>query len=222
MDKKTSKLETGRQKGKHQVEEQRASILDAAESLFLHNGLKNTRMIDIAAQAGITKITLYRYFPNLNTIAVEIHKRMIARIWVQIGTAEEGISLEEVKVIVRKMIRGFDDLRDAYRYIGMFDQLYLDNPLDSNLAQWTKHELVAQPFQGIAQPFQWMAQGQIPADLPQGNRIIMLINNVVWFLEKLALRGEMTWSDQAVPLETHLGLFEEMIIGYIDRSLAGE
>ena len=70
-----SKLDTARQNGAHQVDEQRSSILDAAEALFLQNGLDSTRMIDIAAQAGITKVTLYRYFPNRDVIALEIHAR---------------------------------------------------------------------------------------------------------------------------------------------------
>jgi hypothetical protein len=43
------------------------------------------------------------------------------------------------------------------------------------------------------------------------------MSTVIWFLEKLALRGELTWSNQAVPLEAHLAAFEEMITGYIDR-----
>ena len=40
-----------RQSGKFQVDEQRENILKAAETLFLHNGLENTSMIDIARQA---------------------------------------------------------------------------------------------------------------------------------------------------------------------------
>jgi hypothetical protein len=31
--------------------------------------------------------------------------------------------------------------------------------------------------------------------------------------------GELTWSDQAVSLEEHLALFEEMVLGHVDRFL---
>ena len=63
--------------GKHQLDEQRTAILDAAEKLFLEAGIENTRMIDIAQQAGITRVTLYRYFANRDEVAVEVHLRFI-------------------------------------------------------------------------------------------------------------------------------------------------
>lgn len=210
MIKATSKSETNRQIGKHQVDEQRANILDAAEKLFLLRGLENTNMVDIAAQAGIAKVTLYRYFPNRDAIAVEIHVRMMERIAFTAGVGHQEISLASTRKLARSMIRSFDLLRDAYRYMGMFDALYLDHLPDSALTQWTKSQLISLPW-GAA-PLEEMARGH-----PHGNRFIMAISTVIWFLEKLALRGELTWSDQAVPLQEHLTLFEDMIMGYLDR-----
>lgn len=214
MNEATSKLEASRQKGKHQVEEQRANILDAAETLFLQNGLANTNMVDIAAQAGITKVTLYRYFANRDAIALEIQARTIGKIASLVDLRDQEISLESVKELARSMIRNYRSLRDAYRYMGMFDQLYLDHPPDVPLTQWTKDQLISfhwsgETLEGIARKY------------PQGDRYVMILSTVIWFLEKLALRGELTWSDQAVPLEAHLGSFEEMIVGYIER-LMGE
>jgi hypothetical protein len=92
----------------------------------------------------------------------------------------------------------------------MFDKIYLDNPPDATLTQWTKHQLISLPRNGAALT-------QLAREHPQGNRLIMVTSTVIWFLEKLALRGELTWSDQMVPLSEHLKPFEEMIIGYIDR-----
>jgi AcrR family transcriptional regulator len=213
MPRVTSKSEANRQNGKHQVDEQRAGILNAAERLFLQNGLENTSMVDIAAQAGITKVTLYRYFPNRDVIALEVHARMMNKIASLVGMEDHGISLQGARKLAQSMIRNFDALRDAYRYMGMFDKLYLDHLPDVALTQWTKHELIALTWNGFP-------SHDIGRVTPQANRIIMIISTVIWFLEKLALRGELTWSDQAVPLEEHLKLFEEMIIGYIDKSMA--
>lgn len=207
-----SKLEGSRQVGRHQVDEQRANILDAAEKLFLRKGLENTTMVDIAAQAGVTKITLYRYFPNRDVIALEIQARMLDRISSIVDPSDQNTSLQGLKRLVSSMIRSFDQLQDAYRYIGMFDKRYLDNAQDTALTQWVKSHLISVPFGGTA-------MGEITRDNPQGNRYVMVTSTVIWFLEKLALRGELTWSDQAVPLEEHLKLFEEMIVGYIDRFL---
>ena len=206
----TSKLEANRQKGRYQAEEQRTNILDAAETLFLQNGLANTSMVDIAAQAGITKVTLYRYFPNRDAIALEIQARAMERIASLVDLRDQAISLESVKELARAMIRNYRSLRDAYRYMGMFDELYLDHPPDVALTQWTKNQLISFTWHGATLE-------KIAREHPQGDRFIMIMSTVIWFLEKLALRGELTWSDQAVPLEEHLRSFEEMIVGYIDR-----
>jgi AcrR family transcriptional regulator len=212
MPKPKSKLENSRQTGKHQVDEQRMCILDAAEKLFLQNGLENTKMVDIASAAGITKITLYRYFSNRDVIALEIHKRMILKIGASIEWETLGVSLEMARQLTRAMISGYAELRDAYRYMGMFDRFYLDNSADSALPRWTmdqlRHPMIVQ-----------IATSQEASNEPQYNRVIMIVSTVIWFLEKLALRGELTWSDASVPLEENLKLFEEMILGYIDRQL---
>jgi AcrR family transcriptional regulator len=210
MKKTPSKSEANRLDGKHQVDEQRASILDAAEKLFLQNGLEKTTMVDIAAQAGITKVTLYRYFPNRDVIALTIHERMMQKIASLLGPEAQEISLETTRRLALAMIRNFESLREAFRFMGMFDKLYLDNPPDTALTQWTKAQLISLPGNGPALE-------KIAREHPQGNHLIMITSTVIWFLEKLALRGELTWSDQTVPLAEHLKLFEEMIVGYIDR-----
>lgn len=210
--KSVSKLERTRKTGQHQVDAQRASILDAAERLFLSKGIAASRMIDIAAEAGITKITLYRYFSNRDVIALEIQARMMSRISAYVAPNHRAGALQDVRVLALAMIRNFDALRDAYRYVGMFDQIYLDNPPDAALTQWTKRELVLR----LAEDRESSAGAPFG---PHDDRFHVVLSTVVWFLEKLAMRGELTWSDQAVPLATHLTLFEDMIVGYIDRQL---
>jgi AcrR family transcriptional regulator len=198
-----------RQSGKYQVDEQRENILQAAETLFLQNGLENTSMIDITRQAGITRATLYRYFQNRDEIAVQIQMRMMGKI--QAVLPGEGLpsTLEEHRQGAQQVIRNFDRLRDAYRYIGMFDRIYLDNTPDNALAQWTKARLVAGGFddrgtETPGQPLPWKELG-------------VILSTITWFLEKLALRGELTWSDPGVPLEEHLQFFEEMIMRSFDQ-----
>lgn len=217
MTQSISQSETKRQQGKHQVEEQRTTILDTAERLFLQNGLEKTTMVEIAAAAGITKVTLYRYFPNRDMIALEIQVRMMNKIASSvdpsvIDSSDSATALTSVKKLAQSMICNFATLREAYRYMGMFDQLYLDNPTDAALGQWTKNQLLALPWKG-AKP------ASISASQVHGDRFGMVLSTVVWFLEKLALRGELTWSDQTIPIEEHLKLFEEMIVGYIEQSI---
>ncbi|MCS6825291.1 MAG: TetR/AcrR family transcriptional regulator [Caldilinea sp.] len=202
-----------RQQGKHQVDEQRNAILLAAEKLFLEKGLDKTQMMDIAAAAGISKVTLYRYFPHKDAIAVEVQIRMLERIAAAVGLNAETFepSLETVKVAVQRMVRSFDRLRDAYRYIGMFDSLYLDHPFDAEISQRTKDRLRAH----------WKGLESIERSkaAPESSRAEVILSAAIWFLEKIALRGELTWSHAAIPLEAHLDVFEEMVAVYIEHCL---
>jgi AcrR family transcriptional regulator len=209
MSRPTSKSEANRQRGAHQLDAQRNNILDAAERLFLRNGIENTRMVDIAAETGITKVTLYRYFPNRDVIAVELQVRMLNRITSLVDPDGQGSALESTRRMVQSMIRNFDASREAYRYVGMFDRLFLDNPSDAALTRWTKDKLVSLSWDGAHQIA--VTHGE-----PHGDQLLMAVSTVIWFLQKLALRGELTWSDQAVPLQQHLSLFEDMIVTYID------
>lgn len=52
---------------------------------------------------------------------------------------------------------------------------------------------------------------------PYSEELAVIMNTVIWFLEKLALRGELTWSNKNVPLEEQLRIFEDLILGYFDR-----
>ena len=210
MSEKTTKSETDRNAGLHQVDGQRENILDAAEELFLEKGIANTSMVEIARKVGITKVTLYRYFANRDEIAVEIQIKMLEKIdqsSIEHGEVTEKSNLREV---IQHRLRSFETVRDAYRYVGMFDQLYLDLPSDSVIAQWTKEQL---------RKSDWRKSKPKPeshSSIDKGKKGV-IFSNMIWFLEKLALRGELTWSDAEVPLEQHLKVFEDMVLAYLDK-----
>ena len=198
-----------RQTGKYQIDEQRENILQAAETLFLRDGIENTTMIDIAKQAGITRATLYRYFPNRDEIAVVIQIQMIGKIRSTLPEDPQQLTLESQRRWSQQVIRNFAKLRHAYRYLGMFDKIYLDNAPGSDLAQWTKSQLVLGGFskrESALQP----DQPELPKELG------VILSTITWFLEKLALRGELTWSDPSISLEEHLAFFENMIMRSFD------
>jgi AcrR family transcriptional regulator len=204
-----SKLHAGRQDGKHQVDAQRASILDAAETLFLRQGLETTTMVDIATQTGITKVTLYRYFPNRDEIAVDIRSRMLQRIAALAEPSTHPRSLEGARTVAQAMIRNFDALRDAYRFLGMFDARYLDHPPEVGETRWARQAIAALSERDTA----------ATAD-PEVQRAAVILSAVLWFLEKVAMRGEVILGAPELPLAQQLQTLEEMVLVYIAHLLA--
>mgnify|MGYP001453133961 CR=1 FL=1 len=54
-----------------------SQIIDAAEQIFSMVGFKNAKMEDIAAKAGITKVTLYSYFQSKENLYMAVTHRAL-------------------------------------------------------------------------------------------------------------------------------------------------
>jgi len=141
MGKSISKLEARRRRGENQVDEQHSNILDAAEKIFLSKGFENTTMSDIAAGAGISRVSLYRYFPDLHPIAFEIAVRMLKRSLESTRVEEGNSAFGHFRMYINSAIDQFFHLRDVYRYLGMFDHLYGVSYPSEQLATWYREEL---------------------------------------------------------------------------------
>ncbi len=211
-----SKLETIRQNGKTQLDAQRAHILDTAEQLFLEKGLDHTTMTDLATQAGITRMSLYRYFPDRDPIAFEIAIRMLKKIGSLHQPVDPGDVLDEstllayIKTNMRTMIHNFYPLRDAYRYIGMFDHLYGDHYPTEVLAKWYKEHMLELDFIGLKARL-------FLGELRYSQQLVIMLNTIMSFLEKMAARGELMASEQEVSLDDQLRLFDEMVSFAFDQ-----
>jgi len=58
------------------AEQKRADIVQAALRLFLDSGLAATSMDDVATHAGVTKQTVYRYFPSKEQLFVAVMEKI--------------------------------------------------------------------------------------------------------------------------------------------------
>ena len=57
----------------------RDATLDTAAALVAERGLRSVTMSEIAANTGIGRATLYKYFPNVEAILLAWHEREISR-----------------------------------------------------------------------------------------------------------------------------------------------
>lgn len=74
------------------VEAAAERILDAAEELFGHRDAASVGMNDIAAAAGCSRATLYRYFENRDVLYTAYVHRETHRLFAEIGEQLAGIA----------------------------------------------------------------------------------------------------------------------------------
>jgi len=206
-----------RREGRHQLDERREAIIGHAQELFLSEGLETASMTRIAEHAGITTVTLYRYFPDRHPIAFEVAARMIDRIAAVAAEREHSDSATvaaRFRAICLAMVDEFDQLRNAYRYIGLFDHLYAQSYPSQELAAWYKGRL--------SDAFARFLDAGVARETEQGlhARRITLLNTIMSFLEKMAARGELMAQEQEAPLPAQLRVFRSFVETLTERELA--
>jgi len=211
--KNISKAARNRINGVHQIEKQKQEILKAAEKLFLQNGIENTKMTDITREAGITKATIYRYFPNREEIAVQVQMKMLEKMSSILGVNMSELTIENTRRIVKNMIEKFDELQDALRFIEYFDRAYLNNSYESSISKEAR-ERVCQFFWGDSEIENNLSKDQYY------KKIVMLTNAVTFFCGGLALRRNLYWSIPGVEISETMNLFEDMLVTYLDSTIS--
>jgi len=95
--------EPGRRRGTAEI---RDAVLAAAGALMLEGGLAAATMEAIAARAGLSKRTLYKYWPSRGAVALEGFMRSAASSWT---LPEDASATESLTVLVASAARLFTE-----------------------------------------------------------------------------------------------------------------
>lgn len=85
-------------------------ILDAAAALFAEQGVHAVGMGDIAAAAGCSRATLYRYFDNRQAVRVAFVHRETRRIVARLGERVAGIA-DPTERVITAMLGAIGEVR---------------------------------------------------------------------------------------------------------------
>jgi TetR/AcrR family transcriptional regulator len=92
---------------KSMLHERRRAILKSAAASFNQKGFANTSMDDVAKALGITKPTLYKYYPSKHEILVECHLLALTYAENALTKAEAGrTGLEKAMIFAHENMRG--------------------------------------------------------------------------------------------------------------------
>ncbi|AGT07457.1 TetR/AcrR family transcriptional regulator [Paracoccus aminophilus] len=80
-------------------------VLEGARSVFLRDGFEGASVDDIAREAGVSKATLYSYFPDKRLMFIEVFRAELARDSTDISALiEVDLRIEQVLPFIVQMI----------------------------------------------------------------------------------------------------------------------
>jgi AcrR family transcriptional regulator len=93
---------TAAQRGRPRSEKARSAILEAAAELLLERGLNAVSMDAVAARAGVSKATIYRWWPTKETLALDA----LYTEWANVPSAPDTGSLKgDLLALLRPWVR---------------------------------------------------------------------------------------------------------------------
>ncbi|MCS6827129.1 MAG: TetR/AcrR family transcriptional regulator [Caldilinea sp.] len=100
-------------------------ILEAAEALFIRNGVERVSVNAIAQKARLSRKTVYQYFPDKEEIAWALFQRIFEQ-WSAVSQTLPivGNGYQKLEFLVMQNIENFEANRHHLRFIVEFDALY--------------------------------------------------------------------------------------------------
>ncbi len=100
-------MTTNRQRKQHQ----RAHILEVARTLFLQTGFKATHVSEIAAQADVSQVTLYKYFESKLNLGHQVVLDLVTQGYADFQAVVDDPHLS-YREIVKRLIQGSQQVTD--------------------------------------------------------------------------------------------------------------
>jgi AcrR family transcriptional regulator len=91
--------------GRPRSERVRLAVLDAAADLLIEGGLRSATMESIAARAGVSKVTIYKWWPTRGAVAVDAYFHRY----------RQTIEFEDSGDVARDLVTQIRSVIDAFR-----------------------------------------------------------------------------------------------------------
>ena len=191
-------------------ERQRRRILDAAQSLFIEQGIERVTMAEITLASGLQPSTMYQYFSSKDDIVWGILEGVLADLTARAKAAidRENTALAKITALLELMADDLTQRQAKVRFLAQFDAMYArDWPAERLLTLEAK----INPegflyFGGLIR--EGIADGSLRADLDPELALHAVMNAVVGAQRRLASLGGRVELEYGQPIDK---LFRETI-----------
>ncbi len=179
-------------------ENQRERILEAAEELFIRDGVDNVSMEAIAKATRLARKTLYEYFSNKLEIALAVIQSLLDKMAADFEPTQlpESNGFQRIEAFVQHLIGLLDAHPEFFRFLVEFDTLYAREGDPTRVRQMfaqSSELLIPMIQQGIA-------DGSIRPDVDPHLLSAALFNLVSGMHSRFALLGHQIREEYGYPV----------------------
>ncbi len=184
-------------------ENQRERILEAAEKLFIRDGIDRVNISDIAQAARLSRHTIYEYFPNKQEMAWAIFQKLIedGQAFFKDQSQPEGNGFQQLERLIMQMVNHLQAHPEHSRFIVEFNTLYARESSAARLREMIQQSqgpglaLIPQIIR------QGIADGSIRPDLDPHLLSAALLNLVNAVNSRFALLGSLISEEYGHPAQ---------------------
>lgn len=202
-------------------EKRRQKMIEAAFSCFSSKGMEAATIADIAAEAEFGEATVYRYFSNKETIALECGEWFWTMVYDFMeewsGTLEFQMQcgLDQVESLIRRAFIFYREHRDGFRMIHNLDGFLLSHKVNpEGLLEYERAVDGMRPCLCDAIE-KGKRDGSISGSMETQELYYVVTTGIMSVMQKQAAAGNLLSSDRIVDSDRKLELFLELLIAGI-------
>lgn len=207
---KSSKLRKYRADHEDLNTNSRSAIIEAGRVLFLSQGIASTTMGDIADEAGVSRVTVYRHFPECGAIAFEVYNLMLDSILdtTRARVPSGATGLEAARDCLNALFAAYSEQETAFRFCAVFSSYYAIEERSEELVEWYGNR----EFRGLADACGQFFGSRLDQDT--ASRLMALTDAAASGLCGLALASSPHGQTN---VESRLLGLQELILGNFDH-----
>ena len=199
-------------------EKRKQKMIEAAFACFSKKGMEAASIADIAAEAAFGEATVYRYFSNKETLALECGKWFwsmacdFLKKWSETPEFQGQSGLEQVESLIRRSFVFYRENREGFCLIHSLDGFLLSRRVEpEQLLEYERAVDALRPCLCDA-----IEKGKRDGSIKEGTETqelyYALTTGIMSVMQKQAAAGNLLSSDRIVDSDKKLEVFLELVI----------
>jgi AcrR family transcriptional regulator len=188
----------------HVRSQHRDELIQAGQQLFLQHNFPDIRVNDICKLAGISRVTFYKHFNDINEVVFEVQMRILTHMtdWLVAADRPERSGYERLKSILHGWVDYARQHGSELRFIVLFDLYYDGMQINDELRQRYEQFVYDGKKSGfLLEPLQaGIADGSLYSQLDLDRAGTLIFQTIMGVLQRLILSDHHSRS-QSNPLD---------------------